>query len=157
MKHRADSTVRGQAVRTILVCADELAFPVNLRSALETDHEFKLLGFSKSQIDIVRCAAESQPDLTLFWFQTSSDLALLKELRRAAPDSAIVLCVEHELPPETARQMIAFGVRAFLSTTAGSETFKECLRWSTVDQKKTADRCVPPPHSFVVSCSSKAR
>jgi hypothetical protein len=157
MKHRADSTARSPAVRTILVFADELAVPVNLRSVLETDREFNLLCISNSRIEVVRRAAESQPDLTLCWFRTSGDLALLKELRRAAPDSAIVLCLEQDLPTETARQMIALGVRAFLSATAGSETFKECLRWSTVDQKKAADRGAAPPRSFVVSCSSKAR
>jgi len=158
MKHRADNTARGQAVRTVLAFADELAVPGRLRSALETDREFKLLCISSSRIEVVRRAAESQPDLTLFWFRTSADLSLLKELRRAAPDSAVVLCVEQDLPPETARQVVALGVRAFLSATAGWETFKECLRLCIVEKKTAAaDPSAPPPRSFVVSCSSKAR
>jgi DNA-binding NarL/FixJ family response regulator len=158
MKHRADSTARCQAVRTILAFAEELAVPPKLRKALEIDREFKLLCISSRRIEVVRRAAESQPDLMLFWFRTSADLSILKELRRAAPDSAVVLCVEQDLPPETERESVALGVRALLSTTAGFETFKECLRLSIMEKKAApADPSAPPPRSFVVSCSSKAR
>jgi DNA-binding NarL/FixJ family response regulator len=146
MKHPAGNADRGLGVRTILVFAAERAVPVKLRTALEADREFKLLCICSSRVEIVRRAAESQPHVTLFWFRTDADLAVIEELRRLAPASAMVLCVPGDLSPETVRQARALGVRALLSTTAGWETFKDCLRLSAGDKIMMA-----------ASCSSRAR
>jgi DNA-binding NarL/FixJ family response regulator len=128
----------GTAVRTVLAFGDQLAIPVKLHAALETDREFKLLRVSCNHADIVRLATEHQPDVTLFWFRTNADLVILEELRRVAPDSALVLCIQRDVTPETARQAVALGARAFLSASAGWPTFKECLRLSTENQRTPA-------------------
>jgi DNA-binding NarL/FixJ family response regulator len=151
MKKYPDNTTSAPGVRTILVFADELAVLVDLRTALKTDGEFKLLGMSSSSTEIVRRAAESQPDLVLFWFRTVADLLVITELRSAAPDAAIVMCVAHGIPPDTSRRAIALGVRGFLSMTAGWDIFKECLHLTAPDVKSGAsDHSALPLHSLAL-------
>ncbi len=109
--------------RSVLIYAED---PGVVQAKLALHLDFQLIGSGRNRTEVVSLATEHQPDLILFCWKADSDLALVRELRKAAPESGVVLWV-NDLGPEPTREVAAMGVRAVLSATASPETFKQCL------------------------------
>jgi DNA-binding NarL/FixJ family response regulator len=81
---------------------------------------------------VISAAGKHQPHAIVCSILDSA-LTIVQELRRVAPESAIILW-NREFPTELAHQAVDMGVRGFLSTTATPETVRECLRISAGGQ-----------------------
>jgi DNA-binding NarL/FixJ family response regulator len=114
----------------IIACTDEPIVSIGLQALLGSDSEFHLISVCANQAEVVRAAAEHRPDLLLYGFTTETDLAILTELRRVAPELAVVLW-SRDTTTELAHQAMGMGARGFLSSTSSPETLRECLRAST--------------------------
>jgi AmiR/NasT family two-component response regulator len=124
-----DSRSRVPASESVLVYADEAVFRARFQCAFESDPEFGLVGVCQNPADLISQAEEHQPQLIIFAWTGGSDLPVVEELRRVTPNSAIVLSA-HDLGPDLSSLAAELGVRAFLSTGAGPEILKQCLRVS---------------------------
>jgi two-component system nitrate/nitrite response regulator NarL len=117
-------------MRQVIACSDEPIVNIGLQALLGNDPEFRLICVCQDQAEMVHAAAEHQPHILLQGFTADTDMAILAELKKAAPRSAIVLWCR-EIPAELAHQAMEMGARGFLTTTSAPETLKECLRAST--------------------------
>ncbi len=113
-------------LRSVIVSTDEPLVEIGVRTLLGQDPEFQLLGVVKSQEELLRASQLHRPSLIVFGLAMSNDLGAIREVLRAAPDSAVVLWAR-EVSTELAHQAVNAGVRGFVSTTASPERFKECL------------------------------
>jgi DNA-binding NarL/FixJ family response regulator len=100
-----------------------------LHAWLGTDSEFELICVCRDHAEVVGAAEKFRPALILYTFRTDADLDVMMEVRRVAPQSAVVLW-SHDFSAELAHQMVEMGVKGLLSTTALPETVKKCLRTS---------------------------
>lgn len=113
----------------IIALTDEPVVRMGLQVMLQADSEFRLISVHRTHAEVITAAAAHHPHLILYSFPPDTDLALIRDLRHSAPDSAIVLW-SHEFSTELAHQAVELGVTGFVSTTASPERFKECLRIS---------------------------
>jgi two-component system, NarL family, nitrate/nitrite response regulator NarL len=68
-----------------------------------------------------------KPHVILLAVDTSVDWGLLNQLRRASPDTKVVLWL-HEITPELAYQAIECGVRGILRKSLAPEMIVKCVR-----------------------------
>lgn len=116
-------------IQSIVVSTDEPIVEIGVRKLLELDQNFDLLCVCKTHQELVTAALLHQPDVVIYGLAMEFDLAAIRELQNAAPDSSIVLWAR-ELSTELAHQAVLAGVRGFLSKTASIENFKECVQVS---------------------------
>jgi DNA-binding NarL/FixJ family response regulator len=117
----------------VIACSDEPIVNIGLQALLGNDGQFKLIGVCQNSAEMLKAAAQHQPDVLLQGFSSDTDLGVVEELARVAPRSAIVLWCR-EIPAEIAHQAMELGVRGFVTTTSAPETLKECLRASTAGE-----------------------
>ena len=110
---------------TVLAITDEPLIAVGLRSLLDDAEEFKFLGSCHDLAELHRAAA-ADADILLCAVRGEPDVSL-RELRAASPRSVLVI-LRNEFSPEYARQALDSGVRGLISTTAGADALKDCLR-----------------------------
>jgi DNA-binding NarL/FixJ family response regulator len=118
---------------TVLMFSDEPLLELGLSDVLGSAPEFKLLGVCRNEASLLAEAKKYQPHLILYSAALDPALARVAGLRRAAPESAIVLC-GREFSTEFAHQAMEMGVRGFLSTTSTPETIRECLRFAATGE-----------------------
>ncbi len=118
---------------TILVAVDEPVTEIGLRAVLTPDSEFEILASVATQPDLVHLASTKRPDVVLFHLNVDADLSVVKELRRVAPNCAVVLWA-HNFSTELAYQALDMRVRGILSTTSSPESLKSCLKVSAGGQ-----------------------
>ena len=123
----------GPQKTTILVALNEPVTEIGLRAVLTPDSEFEVLACVATQPDLVHLAAAKRPDIVLFHLNVDADLSVVKELRRVAPNSAVVLW-GHNFSTELAYQALDMRVRGILSTTSSPESLKSCLKVSAGGQ-----------------------
>jgi DNA-binding NarL/FixJ family response regulator len=112
---------------TVIVITDEPLIEAGLRSLLGHDSdEFELVGFCRTAAEIRRACLPSNPDILLCALREAHDV-LLAELREASPRSSVVV-LGREFSPEYAHQALDMGIRGLVSSSAGMETLRDCLR-----------------------------
>lgn len=114
---------------TVIVSTDEPIVELGVKTLFEMDPDFELVCVSRTHQDILTAAQRYQPDVIVYGLAMEIDLAAIREVQDAAPDSALVLWTR-EVSTELAHQAVTLGVRGFVSTTASPEYFKECLQIS---------------------------
>ena len=112
---------------SIVAFTDEPVMQAGLRAWLGADTEFELICICCSHAEVVSAAERFRPALILYSFRTDADLDVMIEVRRLAPQSAVVLW-SHDFSAELAHQVVEMGVKGLLSTTASPETVRKCLR-----------------------------
>lgn len=100
-----------------------------LESVLAGAPGYRMAGVCAGVAQLAAASQQRQPCVILYSLALDPDLSQVHALRRAAPDAAIVLWAR-EFSSELAHQAMEMGVRGFLSTTAGPETMRECLRFA---------------------------
>ena len=120
-------------MQTVIVSTDEPIVEIGLKTLLDLDPDFDLICVSRTHQDLLTAARQHQPDVIVYGLAMEIDLGAIREVQSVAPDSALVLWAR-EVSTELAHQAVTLGVRGFLSTTASSEQFKECLQISAQGQ-----------------------
>src|SRR5579863_6050968 len=116
-------------MQTVIVSTDEPIVELGLKTLFEMDPDFDLVCVSRTHQDVLTAAHQHQPDVIVYGLAMEIDLSAIREVQRAAPDSALVLWTR-EVSTELAHQAVTLGVRGFVSTTASPQHFKECLQIS---------------------------
>lgn len=112
---------------TVLASIGEPVVQLGLKAILEGDPEFDLVGLVNNDADLTRLASEHQPNVILYSLNLELGQSVVQELRRVAPQSAIVLW-GHAFSTDLAYQAMDMKVQGMLSTTSMPETLKECLK-----------------------------
>jgi DNA-binding NarL/FixJ family response regulator len=120
-------------MQTVIVSTDEPIVEMGLKTLLDLDPDFDLICVSRTHQEVLAAATQHQPDVIVYGLAMKIDLAVIRDVQRAAPDSALVLWAR-EVSTELAHQAVTLGVRGFLSTTASPEHFKECLQISALGE-----------------------
>jgi len=118
---------------SVLAFTDEPALEIGLQSVLAEKPGFGLAGVCAAAEQFAGAAQRHQTHVILYSLALDRDLAQLSSVRRAAPESAIILWAR-DFSSELAHQAIEMGVRGFLSTTAGPATILECLRFTATGE-----------------------
>jgi two-component system, NarL family, nitrate/nitrite response regulator NarL len=113
-------------VARLIISTDEPVTQIGLQTLLAADPEFELVRACRSE-ELVATAVKHRPRLILCNIAADADLAVVQELHSIAPDAAVILWTR-DFAAEFAKRAVDLGVRGFLSTTAGPETLRECLR-----------------------------
>jgi len=108
-------------------------FQIGLQCVLAEAPVFGIAGVCPAAEQFARVAQQHQPRIILYSLALDRDLAELSAVRRAAPDSAIILWAR-DFSSELAHQAMQMGVRGFLSTTAIPSTMLECLRFTAIGE-----------------------
>jgi DNA-binding NarL/FixJ family response regulator len=114
---------------SVLAFADEPVLQIGLQSVLAGVPGFRLAGMHATVSQLAAASQLHQPQVILYSMSLDPELAQLSAVRRAAPDSAIILWAR-EFSTELAHQALEMGIQGFLSTTAGPEMMLECLRFA---------------------------
>ena len=118
---------------TILAFTDEPALQIGLQSVLASAPGFRMAGHYPSASQLAGASQIHQPHVILYSLALDPELAQIHAVRRSAPDSAIILWAR-EFSGELAHQALEMGIQGFLSTTAGSDTILECLRFAATGE-----------------------
>ena len=81
----------------------------------------------------VGAARQHRPQVIIYSLALDPDLAQLSDVRRATPESAIILWAR-EFSTELAHQAMELGVRGFLSTTVEPPMMLECIRFAATGE-----------------------
>src|SRR5438309_1676353 len=109
---------------SVIAFTDEPIVELGLQQLLRLDPEFNLIGVCRSRVEFMRAAEEHKPELLLYAQETDPTLSVARELRRAAPQAALVVW-SREVPAELAHRAIEVGVRGFVCPSASHEIFRE--------------------------------
>ena len=118
---------------SVLAFADEPVLQIGLESVLVSAPGFRMAGVHAAVAQLASASQQHQPHLILYSLSLDPELAQLSVVRRAAPDSAIVLWAR-EFSTELAHQALEMGIQGFLSTTAKPEVVLECLRFAATGE-----------------------
>src|SRR5690349_18310978 len=113
--------------------ADEPLLQIGLQSVLAGTPGFRIAGVYATAAQLAGAAQQHQPQVILYGLALDPELAQVKSVRRAAPDSAIILWAR-DFSGELAHQALDMGIQGFLSTTAGPDTMLECLRFAATGE-----------------------
>lgn len=119
---------------TVLASIGEPVVQLGLKAILGGDPEFDLVGLVNNDADLTRLASEHQPAVILYSLNLELGQSVVQELRRVAPQSAIVLW-GHAFSTDLAYQAMDMKVQGMLSTTSLPETLKECLKVAAEGQR----------------------
>ena len=111
----------------VVAHTDEPIAELGLQVVLRADSEFDLICVCRSREEFIRAAERHKPDLLLYGLAADVNLSVALELRRAAPQAAVIVW-SREVSTELAHRAIDIGVRGFVCTSAQPEAFRECLR-----------------------------
>jgi len=100
---------------------------IGVTTLLGSDSQFNLLKVCHTQAALLKSTREHQPDVVVCGLSRESELGVIQELQEAAPGTRIVLWAR-DVSTELAHQAVDLGVRGFLSTTASTVHFRECLQ-----------------------------
>jgi len=118
---------------TILAFADEPVLQIGLASVIANDPGFRMVGASATVAQLASVSQQHQPHVILYSLSLDPELTQVSVVRRASPESAIVLWAR-EFSTELAHQAMEMGVQGFLSTTAAPDTMLECLRFAATGE-----------------------
>jgi DNA-binding NarL/FixJ family response regulator len=118
---------------SILAFTDEPALHIGLQSVLTETLGFGMAGVCPAAAQFVGAARQHRPHVIIYSVALDPDLAHLGDVRRATPESAIILWAR-EFSTELAHQAMEMGVRGFLSTTAAPALMLECVRFSATGE-----------------------
>ena len=102
---------------------------IGLQSVLAGVPGFRTAGVYATVSQLAGASQIQQPNVILYSLALDPELAQISAVRRASPDSAIILWAR-EFSTELAHQALEMGIQGFLSTTAGPEMMIECLRFA---------------------------
>jgi len=102
---------------------------IGLQSVLAGAPGFRIAGVYATAAHLAGAAQQYQPQVILYSLSLDPELAQVNSVRRASPDSAIILWAR-DFSGELAHQALDMGIQGFLSTTAGPDTMLECLRFA---------------------------
>ena len=94
---------------------------------------FGMAGVCPAAPQFAGAARQHRPHVIIYSLALDPDLAQLSDVRRASPESAIILWAR-QFSSELAHQAMELGVRGFLSTTAGPEMMLECVRFAATGE-----------------------
>jgi DNA-binding NarL/FixJ family response regulator len=114
---------------SVLAFADEPVLQIGLQSVLAGAPGFRMAGVYATAAQLAAASQQHQPQVILYSLSLDPELAQVNSVRRASPDSAIILWAR-EFSGELAHQALDMGIQGFLSTTAGADTMLECLRFA---------------------------
>jgi len=114
---------------SVLAFADEPVLQIGLQSVLAGAPGFRIAGVYATAAHLAGAAQQYQPQVILYSLSLDPELAQVNSVRRASPDSAIILWAR-DFTGELAHQALDMGIQGFLSTTAGPDTMLECLRFA---------------------------
>jgi two-component system nitrate/nitrite response regulator NarL len=114
---------------SVLAFADEPVLQIGLQSVLAGAPGFRIAGVYATAAHLAGAAQQYQPQVILYSLSLDPELAQVNSVRRASPDSAIILWAR-DFSGELAHQALDMGIQGFLSTTAGPDTMLECLRFA---------------------------
>jgi DNA-binding NarL/FixJ family response regulator len=117
---------------SVLAFTDEPVLQTGLQSVLAGAPGYRMAGVYATVAQLA-AVSQQQPSVILYSLPLDPELAQVNALRRAAPDSAIVLWAR-EFSSELAHQAMEMGIQGFLSTTAGPDTMLECLRFAATGE-----------------------
>ena len=109
----------------VVAFTDESVAQLGVQALLARDPSFHLICVCPNQAELF-ASLKHHPDVILYSFRSDQELSVVRNLRRAAQSSAIVLW-SREFSPELVHHALELGIRGFLSTTASPQTVKECL------------------------------
>jgi two-component system nitrate/nitrite response regulator NarL len=112
---------------TVLASIGEPVVQIGLKAILDADPEFELVGLVNNDADLISHAAVHQPHVIMYSLNLELGQSVVQDLRRVAPQSAIVLW-GHAFSTDLAYQAMDMKVQGMLSTTSRPESLKECLR-----------------------------
>ena len=122
---------------SILAFADEPVLEIGLRSVLSGVPGFQMAGVYATVAHLAGASQyvsqQHQPLVILYSLALDPELAQVSVVRRAAPDSALILWAR-EFSTELAHQALEMGIQGFLSTTAGPDIILECLRFAATGE-----------------------
>ena len=118
---------------SVLAFTDEPALEIGLQYVLAEQPGFGFAGVCAAAEQFAGAAQRHQTHVILYSVSLDRDLAQLSSVRRAAPESAIVLWAR-DFSSELAHQAMEMGVRGFLSTTAPPASIVECLRFTATGE-----------------------
>ena len=118
---------------SVLAFTDEPALKIGLQSVLAEALGFGVAEVCSASAQFAETAREFRPDVIVYSLALDPDLAHLDDVRRAAPESAVILWARG-FSSELAHQAIELGVRGFLSTTAGPAIMVECVRFAATGE-----------------------
>ena len=119
---------------TVLASIGEPVVQLGLRVILDADPDFELVGLVNNDADLIRHAAIHQPYVIMYSLNLELGQSVVQDLRRVAPESAIVLW-GHAFSTDLAYQAMDMKVQGMLSTTSLPETLKECLKVAAEGQR----------------------
>jgi two-component system, NarL family, nitrate/nitrite response regulator NarL len=110
---------------TVYTCEplNSMALEVLFRSS----EDISLLPIVSDVTTLLSQVVSLKPHVILLAVDTSVDWGLLNQLRRASPDTKVVLWL-HEITPELAYQAIECGVRGILRKSLAPEMIVKCVR-----------------------------
>jgi DNA-binding NarL/FixJ family response regulator len=114
---------------SVLAFADEPVLQIGLQSVLAGAPGFRMAGVYATAAQLAAASQQHQPQVILYSLSLDPELAQVNSVRRASPDSAIILWAR-DFSGELAHQALDLGIQGFLSTTAGADTMLECLRFA---------------------------
>lgn len=118
---------------SVLAFTDEPALQIGLQSVLAEALGFGIAEVCSASAQFAAAARELQPQVILYSLALDPDLALLSDVRRAAPESCVILWARG-FSSELAHHAMELGVRGFLSTTAGPAMIVECVRFAATGE-----------------------
>jgi two-component system, NarL family, nitrate/nitrite response regulator NarL len=118
---------------SVLVFTDEPALQIGLRSVFTEALGFGMAGVCPTASQFAGAARQHHPRVIIYSLALDPDLAHLSDVRRAAPESSIILWAR-EFSTELAHQAMELGVRGFLSTTAEPDMMLECVRFAATGE-----------------------
>jgi two-component system, NarL family, nitrate/nitrite response regulator NarL len=110
---------------------DEPVCALGLRAVLED--ESRAVVSCATEAQLMSEAVARRPQVVIYSAALDPDLALLAELRRTTPLSAVVLW-GRDFAADYAHQAIEAGARGFLSAAAEAESIRECMECSVAGQ-----------------------
>lgn len=113
-------------MKRLLLYTDEPILECGLAAVLTKSNEIVLDHTCREASELVQAASERQPDLLLFDLTPETDIRILRELARVAPNCRVVLWTR-DISTELAYQVIEMGVRGVLSTTSSAAMVIHCL------------------------------
>jgi DNA-binding NarL/FixJ family response regulator len=119
--------VQAVTMTRMLLCSEDSLLARGLESVLREVEGFELLPSCHKLAGLMEHMARGAPDLLLLDLTPDVTFAVLSEIRRAMPQSKIVLWV-NSIPTELAFQALALGIRGILRKTLTAELHVKCLQ-----------------------------
>src|SRR5690606_3410252 len=113
----------------LLLCDDHAMFRQGLRSILETEDDFRVIGEASTGREAVRYAIETRPDVILMDIQMPEldGVAATKAILSEQPDARVIILTMYR-QDRYVFEAVKVGARGYLLKDAGATELVEAIR-----------------------------